>query len=113
MFNTLPDDEITSTDITKSPTVKDKPPLINTPNITATPTQVVLTNDSTTTPMKNDANTVPGKAFDKQLIYHIDKATKLRRLCIPKAIVKDILNVAHTLEEHLRFARCYERISSS
>ena len=47
------------------------------------------------------------------LIYHVDKATGARRLCIPQAVVKDVLDIAHTAEGHLGFARCYERVAHS
>ena len=48
-----------------------------------------------------------------RLIFHVDKATGVRRLCIPDAVVKDILDIAHTAEGHMGFARCYERVASS
>ena len=57
---------------------------------------------------------MPAKeASHNRLIFHVDKATGARRLCIPDAVVKDILDIAHTAEGHLGFARCYDRVSSS
>ena len=48
-----------------------------------------------------------------RLIYHVDKATGIKRLYIPDAVVKDILDVAHTAEGYIGFTRCYERVASS
>ena len=48
-----------------------------------------------------------------RLIYHIDKATGVRRLCIPQSVVKEVLDIAHTAEGHLGFARCFERVAHS
>ena len=45
-----------------------------------------------------------------RLIYHINKATGIRRLYIPATIVKDVLTIAHTIEGYIGFTRCYERI---
>ena len=71
-------------------------------------------------PLRNASNAneascnpaVPAPA-ESRLIYHIDKATGIRRLCIPAAVVKDVLAVAHTAEGHMGFARCYERVAGS
>ena len=52
------------------------------------------------------------------LIYRLeryasgDHALIPRRLCIPKAAIKDILSMAHN-DNHGGFARCYERVASS
>ena len=46
-----------------------------------------------------------------RLIYYINKATGVRRLYIPTTIVKDVLTIAHTIEGHIGFARCYERVA--
>lgn len=62
------------------------------------------------------AAAIPEEAFDRQrnrLVYHIDKATAVKRLCIPESVVKDILDIAHTAEGYLGFARCYERVATS
>ena len=61
----------------------------------------------------NPAVAAPAESSDGRLIYHIDKATGVRRLCIPAAVVKDVLAVAHTAEGHMGFARCYERVAGS
>lgn len=53
------------------------------------------------------------EASVRHLVYHVDRATGARRLCIPGLVVKDILDVAHTSEGHMGFARCYERVSGS
>ena len=53
------------------------------------------------------------ESSDGRLIYHVDKTTGVKRLCIPQAVVKDILDIAHSASGHLGFARCYERVSSS
>ena len=52
-------------------------------------------------------------AFEKRLIYHIDKSIGLKRLCIPDAVVKDVLSVPHSAQGHMGFARCYERVATS
>ena len=62
--------------------------------------------DRTVTP--SDASEASGR-----LIFHVDKSTGVKRLCIPGAVVKDVLAVAHTAEGHMGFARCYERVASS
>ena len=36
-----------------------------------------------------------------RLIYHIDKTTGVKRLCIPNAMVKDILEIAYSASGHL------------
>ena len=33
-----------------------------------------------------------------RLIYHIEKSTGVKRLCIPQAVVKEVLDIAHTAE---------------
>ena len=53
------------------------------------------------------------EGLHNRLVFHVDKATGVRRLCIPDAVVKDVLDIAHTAEGHLGFARCFERVSSS
>ena len=55
----------------------------------------------------------PKEGLRNRLIFHVDKATGVKRLCIPEAVVKDILEIAHTAAGHLGFARCFERVSSS
>ena len=52
-------------------------------------------------------------SFEDRLIYHVDKATGVRRLCISGPVIKEILDVAHTSEGHMGFTRCYERVSGS
>ena len=47
-----------------------------------------------------------------RLVYHVEKSTGVKRLCVPQATVKDVLDIAHTAG-HLGFARCYERVSQS
>ena len=49
---------------------------------------------------------------DEELIFHVDKFSGLRRLCIPKPLVKDIFDIAHN-EGHPGFERCYEIVSKS
>ena len=49
---------------------------------------------------------------DEDLIYHVDLVTGKHRLCIPTAVVPDILAVAHG-NGHPGFQRCYEIISNS
>lgn len=49
---------------------------------------------------------------DEELIFHVDKFSGLRRLCIPKPLVKDIFNIAHN-EGYPGFERCYEIVSKS
>ena len=46
------------------------------------------------------------------LIYHTDRVTGHRRLCIPPSVVSEIFEIGHG-DGHPGFARCFERISSS
>ena len=46
------------------------------------------------------------------LIYHINKITGHRRLCIPPSVVANVLEIGYG-DGHPGFARCYERVSSS
>ena len=54
----------------------------------------------------------PSTATSPFQIYHVDKVTGHRRLCIPPSVVSEILEIGHG-DGHPGFARCYERISSS
>ena len=45
-------------------------------------------------------------------IFHVDRFTGLKRLCIPEPLVKDIFDMAHS-EGHPGFDRCYEIVSKS
>ena len=47
-----------------------------------------------------------------QQIYHLDRVTGVRRLCIPPAVAPDLLAIAHG-EGHPGFACCHEIISRS
>ncbi len=47
-----------------------------------------------------------------ELIYHLDRVTGVRRLCIPPAVAPDLLAIVHG-EGHPGFARCHEIISRS
>ena len=42
------------------------------------------------------------KVFYK-LIYYVDKATEIKRLCILKSIVKNILNTIYIAKKYLKF----------
>ena len=53
------------------------------------------------------------EAFRNRLIFHVDKATRVRRLYVPDNMVKDILDIVYTAKGHLGFARCFERVSST
>lgn len=55
---------------------------------------------------------VRGSNGDNELIFHVNKFTGLKRLCIPEPLVKDIFDIAHN-EGHLGFERCYEVIVRS
>lgn len=57
-----------------------------------------------------DLKEIPDAYAD--LIFHVNRFTDVQRLCIPKGIVKTILEIAHG-EAHLRFERAYEKITSS
>ena len=48
----------------------------------------------------------------KQLIYYINKATKVRRLYIFKLIVKEILNITYIVKEYIEFIYYYKRVAS-
>jgi hypothetical protein len=51
---------------------------------------------------------------DKNLIYHVNKSTEEKRLCISSECVADILVVAHEHEqEHSEFEVTFEIISRS
>ena len=55
----------------------------------------------------------PSKQGSKEfLIYHNDRITGHRRLCIPPSVVTEVLDIGHG-DGHPGFARCYERIPSS
>ncbi len=47
-----------------------------------------------------------------QLIYHLDRVTGIRRLCIPPAVAPDLLAIAHS-EGQPGFACCHKIISRS
>ncbi len=47
-----------------------------------------------------------------QLIYHLDRVTGVRRLCIPPAVAPDLLAIAYG-EGHSSFACCHKIISRS
>ena len=50
------------------------------------------------------------KVFDK-LIYHINKINGVKRLYISDVIIKNILDIAYSIINHLKFARYYERVA--
>ena len=52
------------------------------------------------------------QAGGAQLIYHLNRVTGVRRLCIPPAVAPDLLAIAHG-EGHPGFARCHKIISRS
>ena len=49
---------------------------------------------------------------EKDLIYYIDQIFGVRRLCISKDCVRDILNIAHE-NEHFEYARTYNIVIKS
>lgn len=52
------------------------------------------------------------KKKDENLIYHVDRETDIKRLCISSSCVKNILNIAHE-NDHLDFEASFEIISRS
>ena len=61
---------------------------------------------------KSTQDILPIGKTDKDLIYHIDRFSGIRRLCIPASCVKDIFAIAHG-NGHPGFARCYEIVTRS
>ena len=49
---------------------------------------------------------------DKDLIYYIDQISSVRRLCVSKNCVKNILNIAHE-NEYFEYARIYDIVIKS
>jgi hypothetical protein len=57
-------------------------------------------------------NQVLNQSEDKNLIYHVNRETEEKRLCISSECVSDILAIAHEQnQEHSRFGTCFEIIS--
>ena len=52
------------------------------------------------------------KSDKAKLLYHVNRLTKVHRLCIPPSVTPDILAIAHG-EGNLGFSRCYEIITCS
>jgi hypothetical protein len=55
---------------------------------------------------------VSNHSNNKNLIYHVNKSTEEKRLCISSACVSDILAIAHE-QDHSEFGVCFEIISRS
>lgn len=67
------------------------------------------TPESSSSPLPD---TSENSGSSEDLIYHIDRVTGNQRLCIPPALVKEILHLAHG-NGHPGFQRCYEIVSAS
>jgi hypothetical protein len=60
------------------------------------------------------SKSIQNNQHDKNLIYHVNKSTKEKRLCISSDCVANILTVAHEHEqEHSDFEVTFEIISRS
>ena len=55
--------------------------------------------------ISNDVNSL-------NLLYHTDKLTDFKRLCISSSCIKNILQIAHE-NDHSEFAKCFEIISKA
>ena len=64
---------------------------------------------------EENTSSTPGISDDKisNLIFHVDKATGIQRLCIPTNVIKDIFMIAHGNNGHPGFQRCHEIVTSS
>ena len=49
---------------------------------------------------------------DKELIFHRNRFTGLERLCIPKSLVQEVLEIAHG-DGHPGFERSFDTIARS
>ena len=58
----------------------------------------------------SSTNTVEIARFD--LIYHTDKLTKLRRLCIFESCIEEVMKITHD-NDHSKFVRCFEIIAQT
>lgn len=51
-------------------------------------------------------------ANKKKLLYHVDKETRVHRLCVPPLVATEIITLAHSAG-HPGFSRCFEIITRS
>ena len=51
-------------------------------------------------------------ADKRELLYHVDKLTKVHRLCIPPSVSIEIITLAHGAG-HPEFSRCFEIVTRS
>ena len=59
-----------------------------------------------------DFSFVRGTAADKGLIFHKNKFTGIERLCIPRPVIKQVLEIAHG-DGHPGFERCFQTVAKS
>ena len=59
----------------------------------------------------NDSDFTNQHSSIRFLIYHVNKLTKHRRLCISKNYIKNILDVDHIDNDHSKFVKCFEKVS--
>ncbi len=58
------------------------------------------------------SKSIQNNSHDKNLIYHVNRSTKEKRLCISSDCVSDIMTIAHDHDqEHSKFEICFETIS--
>jgi hypothetical protein len=63
---------------------------------------------------ENQKESISSERDDKNLIYHVNKSTKEKRLCISSDCVSNILVIAHDQDQdHSEFDACFEIISRS
>ena len=56
--------------------------------------------------------TISASSFARTLIYHTNKLTELRKLCISNSCIEDIMKIAHD-NDHSEFFKCFEIISQA
>ena len=59
----------------------------------------------------SDFDSTNQHSWTRFLIYHVDKFTEHRRLCISKSCIKNILDADHINNDHSKFVKCFERMS--
>ncbi|KAH4258570.1 hypothetical protein HBI04_146040 [Parastagonospora nodorum] len=68
-----------------------------------------------TDPAQRMSKTLRGIDFRLRdgLLYHINQIDQSERLCVPKAMMKEVFNVAHDQNFHAGYHRTYDRIRST
>lgn len=71
------------------------------------PTNELAQRDPATAPQASESTPTTDQS---DLIFHVNRLTGVRRLCIPSTVTKDVLALAHGAG-HPGFARCFEIVS--